>query len=214
MNLALDVKSKLFITLSETKNFKVSEIETTVEETDNKTFTQSFNTISNLKELDKNFEGYILNSAEEKPKSEKIDNIFTLENGRLKSKLEKNGTDNEGFAILTLKNKRYENFELTLSYEQDWLRYGVMFGTELGEFAYNSNGKRMVGNGGIVAFTEAEGYTDAKGSMYASFYTSAGERLSRKSDAIANSFTTFNDVATTLQKRPIHTLTIRVVNGY
>ena len=28
-----------------------------------------------------------------------------------KSKLEKNGTDNEGFAILTLKNKRYENYE-------------------------------------------------------------------------------------------------------
>ena len=61
------------------KNFKVSEIETTAEETDNKTFTQSFNTISNLKELDKNFEGYILNSAEEKPKSEKIDKINKIE---------------------------------------------------------------------------------------------------------------------------------------
>ena len=196
------------------KNFKVSELVGSSTTDDGKTFNQSFNSITSLEELKNNFESYILNSAEESPVTAKMSDLFLLEKGRLKSNLSKNGTDSSGIAILTLKNKRYENFELTLSYEQDWLRYGVMFGTELGDYAFNSKNNRIIGNGGVVAYTEAEGYTNAKGSMYVSSYTNAAQGLCRKSDINVSSFQSFSNIEKTLQNKPIHSLTVRVVNGY
>lgn len=196
------------------KNFKLTELTGSDIEDDGKTFKQSFNSISSLSELESDFDSYLLNSAEEKPVSSNMSDLFLLEKGRLKSNLSKNGTDSSGIAILTLKNKRYENFELTLSYEQDWLRYGVMFGTELGDYAFNSKNNRIIGNGGVVAYTEAEGYTNAKGSMYVSSYTNAAQGLCRKSDINVSSFQSFSNIEKTLQNKPIHSLTVRVVNGY
>ena len=91
-----------------------------------------------------------------------------------------------------------------------------MFGTEKGEFAYTQKGDRLEGNGGVFAYTEAEGYRNVRGSLYTSSYTDASEVLHRdRGDARLDSFWwNNNDLDGTLNKQSIHTMMVRVVDGY
>lgn len=196
------------------KTFKCEElIGSDLPETD-ADYNLSFNTINSLDEIE-NIGFYKFDGTNEKPQTAKIDELFTLQKGRLTSNLSSRGTDSSGFAILTLEHKKYKNFELILKYEQDWLRYGVMVGTEKGEFAFTNNGKRLVGNGGVLVYTEAEGYSNIKGSLYASTYTDAKNVLHRAGiGKTLQSFNSFGNVEKTLNYKPVHTMKIRVVNGY
>ena len=177
-------------------------------------YTQSFNTIDSLSEL-KDFKAYKLDSVENKPEKADIADIFLLNNGKLQAKSAANGQkDRTNFSILTLDKKEYKNFELTLKYEQARMqRYGVMFGTELGEFAYSQKGSRLVGNGGAYVYTEAEGYRDVRGSMVSSSYTQASEALYRKTGKPASFWWHNTDVMNNVQQKTLHTMTIRVVDN-
>lgn len=176
-------------------------------------YTQSFNTLKGLNEL-KDFKAYTLDSVENEPKEANIEDIFRLNNGKLQATSAKDGkNDRTNFSILTLFKQEYKNFELTLKYEQARMqRYGVMFGTELGEFAYSQKGSRLVGNNGAYVYTEAEGYRDVRGALMASSYTTASEAQHRKTGK-PDSFWWFNtDVMNNVQQKTLHTMTIRVVD--
>lgn len=205
------------------KSFSARENEGSNTAADSSVYTQSFNTISSLDELKDDFSAYTLGSAKaEVPVAANIEDIYQLSNGKLKSNLDSAGTDYSGFGILTLKNKRYENFELTLKYIQDPDRYAVMIGTELGEFAYTGDSALATGNGGVLVYTEMQGYRNIRGSLYASSYTDAKIALSRKTEEPKlESFVAFksttdgvSDVLNTLNQTSLHTMTIRVVDGY
>ncbi len=181
---------------------------------DGKTFAQSFSSVASLSAL-KDFTAYTLGSAENAPVETDISEAFALKNGKLRSNRENSGKDDRTeFSILTYVGKRYRNFEVVLNFEQHrMLRYGIMFGTEPGEFAYTIKGTRLQGNGGAFVYTEAEGYRNIRGSLYNSSMTSAKESLSRTKDAeILKSFCFFgSDVMKNVQKSAIHTMKIRVV---
>lgn len=182
-------------------------------------YKQSFNTISSLDELKDDFATYTLDSAENQPtEAGDISELFVLKGGRLLSNRPAAGSnDRTEFSLLTLTKKQYTNFELVLKYEQNRMqRYGVMFGTEKGEFAYTQKGNRLEGNGGVFAYTEAEGYRNVRGSLYTSSYTDASEALHRdRGDARLDSFWwNNNDLDGTLNKQSIHTMMVRVVDGY
>jgi len=175
-------------------------------------YTQSFSIIDSLDEL-ADFVAYSLDSVENKPTEANIADIFRLQNGRLQATSVENGKDDRtNFSILTLKNKEYKNFELTLKYEQARMqRYGIMFGTELGEFAYSLSNSRLSGNGGAYVYTEAEGYRNVRGSMVASSYTKASEALHRETGKPDSFWWYNNDVMNNVQRKTLHTMTIRVV---
>ena len=205
------------------KSFKAIENEGATSVEDSSVFTQSFNTISSTDELKDKFDAYTLGASKtEAPAAANIENIYRVADGMLKSNLTKAGTDYSDFGILTLKNKRYENFELTLKYVQDPNRYAVMIGTEPGEFAFSGDASHVNGNGGVLVYTEMEGYRNIKGSLYASSYTNAKIAVHKKTDnPKLESFVAFkstsadkSDVLATLEKKPLHTMTIRVVDGY
>ena len=182
--------------------------------TESTAYTQSFNTIDSLDEL-KDFKAYTLDSVENKPEKADIKDIFLLKNGKLQANSAANGSkDRTNFSILTLDKKEYKNFELTLKYEQARMqRYGVMFGTELGEFAYSQKGSRLTGNSGAYVYTEAEGYRNVRGSLVTSSYTQASEALYRKTGK-PDSFWWYNtDVMNNVQQKTIHTMTVRVVDN-
>lgn len=176
-------------------------------------YEQSFNTIDSLDELT-DFTAYKLDSVENKPQEVEIADIFRLKSGRLQSMSAANGKeDKTNFSILTLNKKQYKNFELTLKYEQARMqRYGIMFGEELGEFAYSQKGSRLVGNGGVYAYTEAEGYRNLRGSVHSSSFTDFAKALCRKNSKL-DSFWWINntEVMNTVQQKSLHTMTIRVV---
>ena len=192
----------------------ISAVELPDSTTTSTAYTQSFNTIDSLSEL-KDFKAYKLDSVENKPEKVDIADIFLLNNGKLQAKSAANGQkDRTNFSILTLDKKEYKNFELTLKYEQARMqRYGVMFGTELGEFAYSQKGSRLVGNGGAYVYTEAEGYRDVRGSMVSSSYTQASEALYRKTGKPASFWWHNTDVMNNVQQKTLHTMTIRVVDN-
>ena len=205
------------------KSFSAKENEGAAAVEDSKVYMQSFNTIASLEELKNDFSAYTLGeSKSETPVASKMEDVYQLFNGTLKSNLTQAGTDYSDFGILTLKNKRYENFELTLKYIQDPNRYAVMIGTELGEFAFAGDDKHVNGNGGVLVYTEMQGYRNIRGSLYASSYTNAKLALNRKTEEPKlESFVAFkstsedeSDVLATLKQKSLHTMTIRVVDGY
>lgn len=176
-------------------------------------YEQSFNTITSLDELT-DFTAYKLDSVENKPQEVEIADIFRLKSGRLQSMSAGNGKeDKTNFSILTLNKKQYKNFELTLKYEQARMqRYGIMFGEELGEFAYSQKGSRLVGNGGVYAYTEAEGYRNLRGSVHSSSFTDFAKALCRKNSKLDSFWWVNNtEVMNTVQQKSLHTMTIRVV---
>ena len=195
--------------------FTATEIEATQKDTS--VYTQSFSDISSLDELT-DFTAYSLATVKDTAKQVDISEAFRLAKGRMQAISPKNGeNDRTNWSILTLNNKTYKNFEMTVHYEQSRMqRYAVMFGTELGEFAYSEIGSRLSSNGGTLVFTEAEGYRNVKGKMYASFYTKGMELLHRdRGDEKLNSFWWYNnDVMNNVQRKTLHTMTIRVVGEY
>ena len=180
-------------------------------------YTQSFSDIDSLDELT-DFTAYSLKTVKDTPTQVKISEAFRLAKGRMQAISPENGKDDRtNWSILTLNNKTYKNFEMTVHYEQSRMqRYAVMFGTELGEFAYSETGSRLSSNGGTLVFTEAEGYRNVKSKMYASFYTKGMELLHRdRGDEKLNSFWWYNnDVMNNVQRKTLHTMTIRVVGEY
>lgn len=195
------------------KSLKIDELEGSAPEEPENVYYLSFNTLDSLDSGE--FEAYLLENAAEQPKEIDVDDAFRLDGGKLVSNLSKGGDEHSGFAALTLTGKRYDNFELTLRYEQDWVRYGVMLGTEPGEFAYKLNGSRLSSDGGVFVYTEAEGYRNIKGALYSTYYTVAQSVLCRMGvGEIPDSFTTFGDPGATINNRPIHTMKIRVVGDY
>ena len=197
-------------------SFSAKELAAPAVGTTENTYTQSFNTISSLEEL-ADFTAYTLDSAENTPAKAAIEDVFALSAGRLiATGAEVGKNDRTNFSILTLDTKAYKNFELTMTYEQSRMqRYGVMFGLEPGEFAYTQNGSRLIGNGGAYVYTEAEGYRNVRGSMYASFYTSATEALRReRGETLLDSFYFNGSLDTAVSNKVLHTMTIRVVGDY
>ncbi|MBQ8804462.1 MAG: Ig-like domain-containing protein [Tyzzerella sp.] len=184
-------------------------------------YSQSFSTMESLDELTEDFNVYTLDSAKNKPEKvdkDKVGEVLELNAGKLKSNRANDGdwNDRTNMTILTLKDKEYKNFELTLKYEQGAKRYGVMFGTEDGEFAYTQKGDRLEANGGAYVYTESEGYRNVRGSLYASSYTNAKEVLHRdKGDTnLASFWWKDNNKDSTVSQRNLHTMTIRVVGDY
>ena len=184
-------------------------------------YSQSFSTMESLDELTADFNVYTLDSAKNKPKkvdADKVDDLLVLTAGKLKSNRDKDGdwNDRTNMTIMTLKDKEYKNFELTLKYEQGAKRYGVMFGTEDGEFAYTQKGDKLQANSGAYVYTESEGYRNVRGSLYTSSYTSAKEVLHRdKGDSnLASFWWKDNNKDSTVSERNLHTMTIRVVGDY
>ena len=195
------------------KSVRIEELQGSDPQPSESVYYKSFNTTDKIDENE--FSAYYLGNPADPPEETAIGEAFRLDKGRLVSNLDKAGDDKSGFAALTLKNKRYENFELTLRYEQDWKRYGVMFGTEMGEFAFKDNGAQLISDGGAIVYTEAEGYRDIKGALYSTYYTEANNLLCRVgTDKIKDTFTSFGSVDATINNKPIHTLKIRVVGEY
>ncbi len=195
--------------------FKAMELN--AQEDDANIYTQSFSAIQSVDELT-DFTAYTLDDVKNTPVQAGISELFRYYRGRVQAvNAEAGKEDKTNLAILTLNNKTYKNFELTLHYEQARMnRYGVMFGTEPGRFAYTEANSRLVSNGGSYVFTEAEGYRNIKGSLYASFYTSAASLLHRdRGDEKLNSFWWHNnDVMNNVQQKTLHKMTIRVVGEY
>ena len=193
--------------------FTATEIEPT--ETETNVYTQSFSALDSLDEL-KDFTAYFSENVQSETKQVNIQDVFRLDKGRLQAINAENGKDDRtNHAILTLNTKEYKNFELTLHYEQSRMqRYGIMFGQKLGEFVYTQENGRLVSDGGVYVYTEAEGYRDIRGAMYASSYTKSSQLLHRANTKIDSFWWHNNDVMNNVQKKTLHTMTIRVVDEY
>ena len=199
-------------------------------------YARSFTTLRDVTELLDDFDVYTLDSIGEDMQTADIAEVFQLEKGRLQSNLAASGSDIGGFGILTLKDRRYENFELELTYEQGYLRYGVMIGTEPGEFAFTGEDGAIRGRtGGLLLYTEAEGYRNARGALTAESCDNAALALARRMvpEAAARavsalsvtpeytgaaseppllaSFCDLGSVSDNLRQRVVHKMVIRVV---
>lgn len=177
-------------------------------------YVRRFTTLSNLSELTDDFAVYTLDDIANKMEEAAIADVFKIERGRLQSNLPVSGSDSSNFGILTLKTQEYKNFELELKYEQGYVRYGVMFGTKMGEFAFDGTGNAIRGkDGGLFVYTEAEGYRSARGSLVSESYSNASLALARHTDdPLLPSFCDRGSVGANLQQRVVHTMVIRVVN--
>ncbi len=180
-------------------------------------FIQSFTDLDSIMDLSADFEAYTLDDIANPMQVAKISDVFQITGGRMRSNLTTSGTETTDFGILTLKTKEYQNFELELRYEQGWKRYGVMFGTKLGEFAYGGTDNAIRGkDGGVFVYTEAEGYRSARGSLTGTSFTNASLALARLTEnPMLKSFTNRsgkdNDVSKNISQRVMHSMVIRVV---
>ena len=125
---------------------------------------------NDLKEdLKNDFKAYTLADISQTAEEVDIDTAFVATDKGMKRNSSKQGSDYKGFSILTYTGEQYENFELELEYRRDNLRYGVMFGGELGEFAYSSTSSDEATWRGTygMAFTyvENEGRRAARGAF-------------------------------------------------
>lgn len=81
-------------------------------------------------------------------------------------------THKEFFTLLTYSRQRFTDFELWVTFEQCWNRYGVVFGAEEGGFPYSggADGARLQPGSGVLAYVEAEGSRTAAGRIDPSEY--------------------------------------------
>ncbi len=198
------------------KDFAISEEITTAlpeKETGDNVYEVDFTELHGIKELAEDFSAYALDSIEEEPREIPVEEAFTIVGNGIRRNTESQGNDWGGFHILTLNNKRYENFELELVYAQSWIRFGVMVG-EPGEFAYSGTEGDCRGTyGAALAYTEAEGHRNIKGGMTAGSTTVHSYALTKDETRIPG-FDDLGSVEKNVNGEVLHTMKLRVVGDY
>ena len=75
-------------------------------------------------------------------------------------------TDYTNWSVATYSADQYTDFVATYTFNQSYKRFGLMFGTELGEFAYKgTSADNIESNGGVLVYIEAEGTRTAIGAV-------------------------------------------------
>lgn len=192
------------------------EIKTALPEKDtgDNVYEVDFTKLHGIKELNSDFKAYTLERTEDSSEETKPSKAFVIAGNGIKRNAESQGSDWGGFNILTLANKKYKNFELELKYAQSWIRYGVMVGGELGEFAYTGDSSDCRGTHGMAfAYTEAEGYRNVKGGLTAGTTTVHSYALA-KDETKLSSFENLGSVEKNVNNEVLHTMKVRVVGDY
>ncbi len=200
------------------KDFTISEeIKTALpeKETGDNVYELDFTKLHGFKELNADFKAYALDNTGNDMKETSPSEEFAIVGNGIKRNSESRGSDWGGFSILTLTNKRYENFELELKYAQSWIRYGVMVGGEAGEFAFTGkdNSECRGTHGVAMAYTEAEGYRNVRGGLTAGTTTVHSYALADKKTKLS-SFESLGSVEKNVNNEVLHTMKIRVVGDY
>ena len=131
--------------------------------------------------------------------------------GRLSPTQSTEGTDFKNLTVLTDTGRTYTDFEATITFQQSYKRYGIMFGTKDGEFAYTGTKTGDVApNGGVLVFAEAEGVVVAAGEAVSG--KSSRPYYYRDGNAKFSSFTDGGTQANIIAKK-MHTLSIKVCDG-
>lgn len=97
-------------------------------------------------------------------------------------------TDYTNWSVATYTSKQYTDFVATYTFNQSYKRFGLMFGTELGEFAYSGTTvDNIQSNGGVLVYIEAEGTRTAIGAVQPSAERSYFNRTADKLSTYYNS---------------------------
>lgn len=97
-------------------------------------------------------------------------------------------TDYTNWSVATYTSKQYTDFVATYTFNQSYKRFGLMFGTELGEFAYSGTSvDNIQSNGGVLVYIEAEGTRTAIGAVQPSSTRSNFNRTVDKLSTYYNS---------------------------
>ena len=101
------------------------------------------------------------NNLAEKQEVEELWKISADNGGMITNNVNRSNSDANDFknlTVLTYKNKSYTDFEASMTFQQSWQRFGIMFGTDLGEYAYiGTKSADAASKGGVLVYVEAEG---------------------------------------------------------
>ncbi len=145
-----------------------------------------------LNKLTEQFDAYYLEDAGKSTAMQKTvlaKNWFYNDKGYLARYKKAEGTETKDVDVLTYKVQKYTDFELTYTYQQNWHRTGVIFGTEAGQFPLQVTDNGVEAAGGVMFFLEAEGTPNTMGDI-ASGYNIENEARQRLS---ADKLTGFTD---------------------
>lgn len=117
-------------------------------------------------------------------------------------------TDYTNWSVATYTSKQYTDFVATYTFNQSYKRFGLMFGTELGEFAYSGTSVDDIQtNGGVLVYIEAEGTRTAIGAVQPSAERSNFNRTAGK-------LSTYYDSEGKVAIGRLSTVEITVSQGY
>ena len=174
----------------------------------------AFSDLENLDSFKSDFDAYKIASTATSAvmTSGDIKDIWTVDTAK---KLARNsnaeGSDFSDLSVLTYNKGIYENFEATITFQQSNKRYGIMFGTKDGEFAYTgTKAADVVPNGGVLVYAEAGGVVVAAGEAVSG--NSSRPYYYRDGNATLSSFTDGGTSANIAAKK-MHTLSIKVCDG-
>lgn len=124
-----------------------------------------------MKKIAELFDCYYFDNLDSSPAGipANISSCWTItDRGTLAAKLAPSdfAQDYSNFTLLTLKNKSFKSFTVTLEYEQSWIRYGIVFGCEAGFFPYIMGEYGLCRSlAGSFAYIEAEGTVTMRGGL-------------------------------------------------
>ena len=143
------------------KSFVVEELSVTKPDA-----SEGFETMEQVENM---FDAYYLKDAKESSKLEKVDlkEHWRLSTDGLLSRktsaAEYSVTDD--VEILTYTKQKYTDFELTYTYQQTWLRLGILIGGDLGTYPLEYSEGKLVAQNGAVVYLEAQGYSNVQGHL-------------------------------------------------
>ena len=193
--------------------FSLPYVSASIDETGNSEVNFNLSELSSLSFLNKDFNAYRISSCEtsDEAESANIEDVWTVSaQNRLAPDSSTAGTDFKNLSILTYNQKQYTDFEATITFQQSWNRFGIMFGTNLGKFAYTGSSASTVrSEGGVFVYVEAEGGRVASGAVTGG--SGNHPNFNRNSERLS----TFTDgsVSENVSAKKMHTLKITVSGG-
>lgn len=183
----------------------------TTEESGEDIFRKDFSAVEGTDELAEDFNAYYYESVESLYQAEPqaVGDLWCKSDDSEKIRAVKNAaaSDFKNLTVLTYKNKSYTDFEASMTFQQSWQRFGIMFGTDLGEYAYiGTKSADAASKGGVLVYVEAEGGRVGIGAVTGGRYDAFNRT--------AGSLTTFVDETgkpnANISAGKMHTLTVSV----
>lgn len=150
------------------------------------------------------------NNLAEKQEVEELWKISADNGGMLTNNVNRSNSDANDFknlTVLTYEAREFTDFEATYTFKQSWNRFGIMFGTRPGEYAYTGTASNNIqSKGGVLVYVEAEGARTAVGAVKGGNY----QYFNRTSEGLPGFGETSEEVSANITAGKMHTVKVTV----